>query len=539
MYKYSLDIESDIRSLLKARSGTVTELALANVLQRYNLKDGLVTIGRFSNFLFSANDENQIGRIAYKDPRTGIIFSQFALAYIANILLISGSNDYKSKYLSNKEDNLLALCNIYSNCLIDPTFTEDGRLTSFDNFREFMVRMNSEQMELQFLPHQTMSRSFVIFNDLINSIKPKKINFLSDIFYENTGLSLYDYLRIAFLIFAGAQEKTTINLKYFIDAEIPSLSDILTRDKLTCFLRVLASDYQAIKEEDKALNASLSPILTKTRWNPLMIYPVVEFNECSDGESYVIPNCLVYINKAFSGLYWWFHRYFEKQGMQKDFRTYFGYVFQEYVKKILQGIYGQDNVEKEVIYAKDKKFFDWLVEKDDKIYLFEVKAYQFALPSRQSGSKRQIINNEIKKVVEAMNQVYDRINDIKKYRELERFERKKVIPIIVFLDIPFVSGSLFKDWIHEALTKIEKDKGLDSLADLKINLLNIQELELFDDVKNQVQIEEVFEKLNSNPAESFESLLNKIKGKPLRNKYLDSIYKTFWDKGFRNKLKSH
>ena len=62
--------------------------------------------------------KNKIGGAAYNDP-SGVIITQFGLAYLANMLLISGSNDYKNKEISDRQ-NLLTLMNIYSNDLVAP-----------------------------------------------------------------------------------------------------------------------------------------------------------------------------------------------------------------------------------------------------------------------------------------------------------------------------------------------------------------------------------------------------------------------------------
>lgn len=147
-----LQAEADITELHHKEKGTATEEDFKNVLRRYNLREGLITLGKTSNYIFGIEDENKIGRVAYREPNTGAIISQFALAYLVNILLISGANDYKSKYIGQK-DNLLALCNSYDNRLVDPALIKNGRITGRDKFRSFMIRMHFQQMEYQFAPH--------------------------------------------------------------------------------------------------------------------------------------------------------------------------------------------------------------------------------------------------------------------------------------------------------------------------------------------------------------------------------------------------
>ena|SRR5881628_2550801 len=66
-------------------------------------------------------------------------------------------------------------------------------------------------------------------------------------------------------------------------------------------------------------------------------------------------------------------------------------------------------------YAKGNSFVDWWVERGTRTYLFEAKAYQFSLPSRQTGERDVVVEREIKKVADAIKQVYKRIRDIPHY----------------------------------------------------------------------------------------------------------------------------
>jgi len=518
----------NLHNIHRKKGVYVTEEDLKNVLRRYNLRDGLITLGKKSIGIFNSKDKNKIGRAVYLDPDTGGYISQFALAYLANILLISGANDYKSKYISQK-DNLLTLCNTYSNCLIDPALTSAYKLNDQDTLLSFMIRIDFEQIEYQFDPLYMMARTLVIFNELLSVINPERFEPLSDIFQRETGLNIYDYLMLCFLIYAGSLNTATFDTNKLTNADIPNLKDLLAEEKIVKFLKILKADYKSFREEDSLANEKLDPLFTKTRFNPLLVYPVIETDVKHYGDQYVIPNILAYIKKAYGGLYWWFHRYFEDQGRQQDFRNYFGYVFQEYVGRILKGIYGLENVHGEINYGNGLKFIDWWIEKDNKIYLFQSKANQFALLSKQTGDKEIIFKNEIKKITDAIEQVYKRIQDIPKYVELKIFKDKELLPFIVFLDIPFITDHLFEPWIKEGLKEIEQEKGIIGLKDFKIFLMNIEDLEYYDEAANFIGLEEVFRKIKIDIGEDFLSIVAKAKGGKLRNRYLDKVYRDFWE----------
>lgn len=523
--KRPLDAEADIIQLHQKTGGRATEDDFKSVLRRYNLREGLITLGRRSNYIFHVHDQNIIARVAYHEPSTGAIISQFALAYIANILLISGSNDYKRKSIS-KRDNLLTLCNSYDNCLTDPALAKDEKITNQDKFRSLMIRMHFQQMEYQFTPRYMMARTIVMFNELIEKVKPDKFKPLPEIFQQETGLSICDYLCLCAAIPAGSQKTATFSIATFSKANIPQLRDVLVEEKIIKFLNILKADYRKFRKEDASANKELPPIFTKTRFNPLMVYPIVETDT---NVPYIIPNLVLYTKKSFEGLYWWFHRYFENMRRQYDFRNYFGYVFQEYVGRILAGIYGPENVHGEILYGKGVKFIDWWVEKDNKVYLFESKAYQFALLSKQTGNTEMVISKEMKKIAKAIEQVYKRIQDIPKFEELEIFREKQVIPIIVFMDVPFVSSCLYDPWIRKVLGKIEQEKQVSGIKDFPVFLMNIEELELYDEAADAIELEDIFSKYRKNIGESFESIAEKAKGKVLRNRYLDQVYTDFWN----------
>ncbi len=186
-------------------------------------------------------------------------------------------------------------------------------------------------------------------------------------------------------------------------------------------------------------------------------------------------------------MFWWFHNHYERQGEDPlaEFRTPFGKVFEQYVGIILKGIYGEDNVHGEILYGEGRRFIDWYFEVGNKVYLFEVKAAQFALSSQRTGYKDAVLKKEEKKITGPIMQVYKRIKDIERYGELARFKEKELIPIIVFLDIPYPSSRFFNEWVKEAQAELADNEGIPELRDFNFYLMNIRELELCDGIAKQ------------------------------------------------------
>jgi hypothetical protein len=438
-----LSCEADIRELHSKAEGSVTEEELREVLRRYNLRDGLISLGQASLFVFNDQSENKIGKTAYRDPETTVIITQFALAYLATALINSGANDYKAKILGAK-DNVLTLCNLYSNSLVSPeTRTDKTTSVTHKDIASLMVRMFGEQFEYQFDYILFVARNIVIFTEIINEIPPKKFKPLSEIFEKETGLSIQDYLWLVIAVWATAIDSAKFRKEHLTEAQIPSMQHVLTDEKVTNFLEILSADYNTFRAEDRSANINLDPVFTKFRFNPLLVYPIIKTDK-EDSAPYVIPNTMAYLKKGYGGLYWWFCRYFEEQGKRMDFTNYFGEVFEAYVGKILKQMYIEANVHPEINYPNGK-FIDWWVEKDSKIYLFEAKSYQFARPTKQTGDI-ELIAKEVKtKIVESIEQVYKRLEDIAKYSELEVFRGKTLIPVVVFMEIPLVSAHLYRE----------------------------------------------------------------------------------------------
>jgi len=525
------------RLLIQKADGGVTEQDVMAVLRKYNLKETLMLIGNFSRYVFHGNKDH-FGQAGHLEESTDIIITQFALGYIANMLILSGADNNSSKNLKDDPYSFLTLCNIYSNKLVhaDTLKIKNNEKFTHDHLISFMVRMWYEQISsVQFSTLYLMTRNIVFFDHLAKEIEPKKFDKLSDIFFQENGITIDEYMKIGFGFFAGTQNFTAFRPSYLSAASVKAFETIYTEEKINKFLDILAIDYDQFRELDAEMNKELDPIFTKNRFNPLFAHPFIK--EQLDGEAvYIIPNMTAFVYKTFGGIFWWFNNYFERVGGDKklhlSFRDFFGNsIFEQYVGLILKEIYGGQNVHPEITYSgKSNKFSDWHIVIEDKCYLFEVKANQFALLSRQTGNLDVIINKELKKVVEAIVETFKNVRDINNFDELVEFRGKEIIPIIVFLEIPLISSDIYKEKILALLSEIETKENLEGLKDFKYYLLNIDELELYSDVKDKIDIESVFEAIKDDNGQGFVSYITKVNdGKKLFNAYLDQVYEDFWE----------
>lgn len=524
----TLILDNAVKQLFKSsRRNMITENELREAFRRYNLRHALITIGSLSSAIFFGNVPNKIGKHAFNDPKTGTTISQYALSYLANILLTSNANDYKSALLTDGDDNITVLCSIY-NSLQDPLLDAEIGDKGLDDLHSFLIRTYYEQLDLQLSGDYLIAKDLTLFRDLSPTIEDDGIGSLAEVFQNSTGLSFEEYFQIGFLIFTYLQHEPIIRISAISRTSIPELKIVIKEESIRNFINSLKSNYPCFRREDEEINCNMDQRYTKSRYNPLIQYPIVETNSIDSNERFVIPNTVNYSRKVFGGLFWWFHRYFEDQGKHLDFRTYFGKVFHEYVGLILYKIFGSEHVHREIFYGSGIRFVDWWVERGDKVYLFEVKTYQFALESKRTGLRESVVDNEVPKIIDAIRQVHARIKDIGRYQELCRFETKEIIPFIVFMDIPFVSTPLFATWIHEALEEVERSEGISGLSEFRVNLMNMMELEVYDTAATDIELDALFDELAEGDfSKSLISIMEEQTGKPGRNEYLDSVWKQF------------
>jgi hypothetical protein len=217
----------------------------------------------------------------------------------------------------------------------------------------------------------------------------------------------------------------------------------------------------------------------------------------------------LFVEATFKSLFWWFDNHFKKSEKYENnvFRDVFGFrVFEPYVGDILERNYGKNNVYPSIKYGKPTTdFVDWYVLSNNKVYLYEVKAYQFPLYLLQAINEEKLKIELERKIIKPMIQVYKRIKDIDKYEELKHLRGKKLIPVIIFYNIPLINTSMYNSEIKILLSEIED--RYQGISELEFVLLNIDDLELFEIVSKHTNIEEIYKNAISNQG-NFQSQLS-------------------------------
>ena len=497
----------------------VTEKEFLNAIRPYKLCEALEQFAVISKKIFDnayPEDWHRLSRGGIRHP-SGIFLTQFSIEYITSAFILSGSNDWKNKSIKEK-DNILGVFNLYQNGLIQAISAKPG-ITSL------LVPMSFQQFISQLDPKDVFTRQWYIFCKIRERLGNNNFDDINEVFLNETGITISEYTKLCILIFATIITYPRFNIGELSQTKIKGLDDVFNKEKLDAFLDLISTDYSGFRKLDNEINSDLDPKYTKTRFNPLWLKPVIKIKT----DDYIAPCITAYTTSTFKGLFWWFDNYFRKQSKKKadDFRSYFGNLFEEYVGDIIKDTYGTENVLPQIKYGSKKNnslFFDWIVEKEDKVLCFEVKGYQFPLEVLQKGDEEKINKEIVNKLVKTIIQMYKRTKDIDDYDELKSFRNKNSFPIAIFYDIPLISTPMYKDKIIEVLNELES-KYI-GIKDFEYYFIGIEELEDFCYTSDKADIEILLKEANNNHTTGFRMELDKI------NKNKELLKKNLLDKSF-------
>ncbi len=473
---------------------TLKEQYFKDVLHKYNLYDGLIVCGKASSYIFRSMDENCTEKFMYINPVTKKGTTQSSLAYLANMLLVSGSNDYKSRFLSQEINFFEELNYLYTEELIEHMASEEiESLSSSDQLNLLMLRMAKEQISFQFSIPDRFARYWVIFRKFIKEE-------YKDFFKEQTGLTTEEYLKLIICVSAMSADTATIHsIEISEDIAQSHLGSFITKDNILKFIKSLSANYNLLRETDQELNQGLLEHLTKLRFNPLDKYPIVKIDHKYRGQAmYIIPNQVIFYRTAMN-LFWWFHGHYEKldqynkvsfnskDSQTKKFRDAFGLAFEKYVGYLLKQIFGSKCSEGDFSY-KNKlgnvvKFSDYYLDFGDKIYLIEVKAYQYSLAAGQLDLNA--VQEANKRIAEGFGQLLIIINDIHSLQEpkLQKFKNKQLIPLLITMDMSWLDMRVEigqTTLLQDSLVQVESsDQKYIRLAQFKPYIINIDRVESY------------------------------------------------------------
>lgn len=439
--KYRIDtiLEHVIRSG-EQENKEISESELKLILEQYNLSDALVKHSQKSFELFDSKQK-------FINTEFGTMIPESAFAYLANLHILSGADDSKVKKIS-ENDNHVAICNIYTNCL---KFSDEGRFS-------FITRVNNEQFIYQRDHVILCGRGYSLFTDIL-SLSPKSA-VIEELFLRSSGLTFQEFFFAGMLFFAYSQGKAFSMQTIYNDLLLARISKLNTfvadgGKKLKAALSFYSFDYEGYRKESEERQRALAvdEDFSRSKPNILNLRPLV----LMQNGQYVIPSFRAFFNMMSYGLYW---RVFdlceaESPGGGKSFKDIFGKdIFENYVGKILASIF-KEKIEKQYEYEKGMYTLDWHCFSNEELFFFEAKAYQFPLVLNTTGDQSAWIKYLKKNIEEVIVQINKRIDDIESssYKKLDCFHGKKISIFVIFYDIPLITCKIYQDMIREHIAQ--------------------------------------------------------------------------------------
>ncbi|MCE2928751.1 MAG: hypothetical protein LW817_03875 [Candidatus Caenarcaniphilales bacterium] len=493
------------------------EDSIIKILRQFNLRDALIVISQLSQFIFHNGDNG----FAIRNDATKEFYDQEVLAHMTQLLIKSGANDFPIVYLS-QENKLFQ--KIYDQIRRNYRNELDQKIidTESVNPHHSLIRIFSgfydKQFKFQTIDiHPLMAKSKLIFIDGLKEIKPPNDmlkNIFEDFAQSHMGISIEKFVKIAFLItrLQDIDARNNFYHGYITDVNIEDKlkkqnPDLFQEEKFYKVLQSLSLPYQEFREKDGELN-------------PLIKYPLIKPDMSKiklvnqKREIFLLPCYPLFFLRAFDqGLFDFFDDFYAiklKDPQRRAFRAYYGLLYENYVKKVLIQIFGEEKVKS--INDSDKHA-DFLIEIDNLIYVIEVKSFVInSYQTLQYQNQIKIIDNDIKKIEVGISQLKENTDRVKKTNP-----KKKIIPLMILNE-----GSSF-------LLLSSSTNGTNLIRkDFKFKYLNFSNVEqYFDALKAQaITLESLAQ--DSHRASLTEAKVNRQF--EMGNKFFDGIVHDFYQK---------
>jgi hypothetical protein len=471
----------------------MTEHDLIRELGKYNLQDALLEIGKVSEYLYANPDaSSEISNgFAYKNK--DVMFTQESLGYLVQLLIISGANDTKALYLSARKDKaekLKYFFNVsgylwYHIVHKSPDLkTENGEVVKIRNsdiwnaqfWLHLWERQAKYQIQRQSNRKHLLARQYLIFikaykyltekdskkeefkkrhkklfsATIATEAKAENINPETK-FKEKFSLSMKAFLILIFLGVSHNKELSWQQGKYIfngcidyqsikweeedlskIQAHLLEINESIEKDSIIKALMPFSLSYKEFQEKAKELN----PI------NPLMIYPLIRPDRKYKNRyplflSPVYPYLrnIILEDALFNALDDIYREEFKGEGLRaaQPFRSFYGDLFEQFIKDLFINIYGEEKVS------------DLKIITEKKTYIIEIKSlklnYHFALKDIYDEDK---IEKNIEKLAEGIIQLYSESLACKQCNTedgvkgaTKNKKEAEIIPILVISDQTF------------------------------------------------------------------------------------------------------
>lgn len=393
-----------------------------------------------------------------------------ALAYLA-MRAVESTNDYRGDFIPTLDDLVKALDMYWG--LPDP-IEEDGDAYSC------LLRFGSTQFDYQRRINNLLPRSFAIYRDLWNTVASTIP--VDSVIKTISGSSIEDILTFTYS-YVGQSHKTGgfFRLYNAVDSDDKNIIELFDKEKQQAYIDWLTSNYKMFREKAREEFKKIpGSVYEKQQFNPLLKYPILKPDVNPSPENpqvYIIPVSHILQERVTRGLYFELSDHFKGNGRKNPFRENFGYVFQEYVGKLLKESVNTDCVVCEFKYDKKQNSTpDWMVIEDNACIFIEVKQGGLYLDAKLWGDVKTTKEDLNKTVGAGVQQLwkFEQAVYSGKFSELSFLSNiKEFHRLIVSYDNLYFANSLLRDMIRENFVK----DGVSIPPEYNWQIISIDELE--------------------------------------------------------------
>lgn len=297
----------------------------------------------------------------------------------------------------------------------------------------FILRKIGNQLRWNIPKHNVLGRTFFLFNEMMNGDEaPDFIKHLVQVEFERQfGLTLIDFLKIGFVLYAGSVKSGGMTRNYFQASRSQSIS--LPSDEIVkkCLELVSADPIKLKKfcEEHKAAN-----VFRAYELNPLFEYPIIRplygvSRDIPETDKFIAPIPDLVIYKFTTGLYYTLYNKY-----LNDFPKAFGELFESYVGIVLRfcspngQILSEKDLSNHLPKYKGKKP-DWLVFCNEGIIIIECKATKHTQSMYESGLKADRLTS-IDQVVKGVIQINEFLKELPRLCKILDYKINKSIRVM-------------------------------------------------------------------------------------------------------------
>jgi hypothetical protein len=346
-----------------------------------------------------------------------------------------------------------------------------------DRALEYMVRSGDHQFTYQAELRHQVPRVLLILTELwTESSQASALDPLHDV-VALTGISLEELVLIGLSLLGGTKGGLLEPYRGLSDVRDGPLRDVFVHPKLEAFVRWCSADYTTLRTAKvRAPDAAHE----RFAFNPLRMFPLVRPDVTPPGlsrDGLVLPVWRTLYEKMTFGVFHMLADHHNRGRGDNPFRNAFGFVFQNYVGRLLAEGLGTGTALPEWRYvgaAGECDTPDWLILDGDRLTIIEVKATGLGLKTRMFGNLDDL-RADLKKLARALRQFRRFIDDIAARRSgLESVVAAREFEcVIVTFDRMFFANSVIRD----ELQRVAAAEGVDPLP--HVHLVPVEDFEYF------------------------------------------------------------